>query len=54
MMHDEILNGVKCTVSECYYNSDSNYCTAKSIEVNQSTNDCTCSQNTQCETFKQK
>ena len=47
---DQKLNGVNCTVDECYYHKSGDACTATSIKVGGAS--CTCSDDTECATFK--
>ena len=44
------LNGVNCSVEECYYNENGSLCTANNIRVGGSR--CSCPDDTECDTFK--
>ena len=46
--------GVQCSVEECKYNEDGNYCVANVIKVDACCNNVQTSDNTKCQSFEAK
>ncbi|OLS02807.1 DUF1540 domain-containing protein [Tissierella creatinophila] len=47
---DEVIEGVKCIVNNCHYNSEGNKCVAGKIEI--APRNANSSEETDCNTFK--
>ncbi len=54
-MNQKPINmGVDCKVTNCYYHTTENKCTAEKIEVSDCAANCSCSEDTFCKTYKEK
>lgn len=51
-MENKTIADVKCTVENCMYHTMNNCCEAGKIEVDPCCDDCSCSTETACKTFK--
>jgi len=53
-MENKKIADVKCTVTSCMYHTMNNCCEAGKIEVDACSDNCKCSTETVCKTFKAK